>query len=256
MTGAQTIGKDQRESLGGILGAVNSFIAAMGERPKRSAIGMAFLGAAMAMGMFWTNPELFLKRYDAWHERKLSQKLAADEVQRNGQRIDLLLARETRALRFATGSARGVARTLVFARDKQEEIIGVVDVFESMDRKTEATGLRDYPLPLSDIDVTLSYMLADRGNIRCIARNAEEYEEAGLVEFMARGKLKSSVACPIVTLEGEALGLVAVSSRLPLERAPEMERRVRDKALLFSGYWLQSPRVQAAIEDFQDSKNN
>lgn len=59
-TATATLEETQRDSIGGILGAFQSFIEAMGARPKRSANGMLFLWMAVILGLLWTNPEAFL----------------------------------------------------------------------------------------------------------------------------------------------------------------------------------------------------
>lgn len=242
----------QQETASGILGAFQRFIEAMGARPVRSAFGMLFLGMAVIMALFWSKPELFLDRFDAWTSSDLSRQLAEQEIIRTGEEIDKLLATRLLNMRLRTGSARGVVRAYVFARDDQSQIIAVTDVFESMDAKAERTGIRNAPLPLEAIQQTTAYMLANPAYPRCIARNRDEYEDQTLRDFLESAGLKASVACPIVSLEGRILGLIAVSVRTPLERNPDLQRQVRDEALMFSGYWLRSPRVVRAITDAQD----
>lgn len=238
----------QRETLGGLLGAFTNFADWVGRHPWRSLVALPILGFIAGVLILISAPDRVFGFIDRYFDRSVAEQLRDAEIEREQERIDDLLRREVRSLRLRTDAARTVVRLLVFDRDNSEQIVGVVDVFESMDPAAESTGLRHRDLPVEAIDRTLSFMLADPSNPRCIARNADEFEDPELRSFLSVAGLKSSVACPIKRLDGEAIGLLAVSKRSPLERSPGLERAVRDTSLLFSGYLSRSPAALRAME--------
>ncbi|XUU60634.1 hypothetical protein ACRAQ6_13905 [Erythrobacter sp. HA6-11] len=223
------------------------------EKPRRAGFSIAAALLTIGVAVFIWKFEDFARWMDNQQGGVLARRLSEDQRIREGKQVDGLIAREVLQLRLRTGTARSVARAYVFDVNERAQIIGVTDVFESMDPLAERTGIRQTPLPLDDISDSVAFMLSDPSNPQCIARNSDEYENAGLRNFLARAGLKSSAACPITGLDGEPLGLLAVSARTPLERNPELARQVRDTALMLSGYWLRSPRVQTAISDFRET---
>lgn len=241
-----------KASLGGMAAAFPAFSDAVSKRPIRSIFGAMVLGLIAAIMIGFLNPERVFSILDSYQENKLSSSLADAENARIGERVDLQIADKLLELRLREGAARAVARTFAFKLDSNEQIIGVVDVFESMDPLAERSGIRDRRLPLDAINNSVAFMLADRNNPRCDARNRDEHDDPDLRRFLAIAELESSVACPIVSLDGRPLGLVALSSRVPLERTPNKIARVRTLALQLGGYWLQSPKVRRAIAQLQE----
>ena len=134
----------------------------------------------------------------------------------------------------------------MFDVNRSEQIVAIVDVFESMDIRTEETGLRNRQLPLSAIRRTLNYMLASDVP-RCIARNVEEYEDDELRAFMHAGNLKASVACPLQTLDGKPIGLLVVSIQTPLEENKLVLPMTRDASLELGAILTESQSFQAMI---------
>jgi len=238
----------QRETVTGILGQFQRMASWAGEKPGRAALGLFITIIALVflvpMLLFALMPERSFDLIDGILDNAVSDRLEEEK----GVQIDQLLERSIFNLCRETGASRCVARAYVYERNSVGQIIAVTDVFEQMDARTERTGVRNVPLPLDDIESSIAFMLTDPTSPRCIARDREEYESEGLRQFMERAGLKASVACPITGMDGTPLGLLAVSVRTPLERNPQLEPRTRDRALRFSGYWLQSPKVQSAIE--------
>lgn len=240
--------KTQSETVTGILGQFQRMASWAGERPGRAALGLFItivgLVFLVPIVLFALMPERSFDLIDGLLSNSVSERLEREL----GEEVDRLLERSISNLCRETGASRCVVRAYVYERNSVGQIIAITDVFEIMDPQTERTGIRGATLPIDDVDSSIAYMLTDPSRPRCIARDREEYESEGLRAFMERAGLKASVACPITGMDGTPLGLLSVSVRTPLERNPELVQRTRDRSLVFSGYWLQSPKVKAALE--------
>ena len=222
----------------------------MGAHKWRASLTLAVLAFLLiGFGILW-RPTLTIKFLDMWQGAQVEDAIRADQMARFKEGIDEDIANIIFDARVRAGGARSVGRVFVYALDDNAQLIAVEDVFESMDPKTEITGVREAPLPIENIAGTIAYMLQDPGNPRCISRNSEEYDDEPLREWLMRYGLKSSVACPIA-VRGRLQGLLAISSRAPLERNPAMERVTRDAALKLTGYWSLSPKVQEVVNRIQ-----
>lgn len=245
----------QKETLSGILGALQRLVDWVYVKPKRliwAFLTLIMAGMSVPVVFGLTNPTAALEFADSWRKESVAAQLRAAEMQREGAEIDRFISGTVEALRYRLFAARSVVRVYVFERGRAEQLLGITDVFESMDPLTEATGLRDRPLPLASISQTIGYMNADPGNPRCIAANTEEYDDEELRQFLSAGGLAASAACPIRNRTGRVIGLLAVSTRSPLDENPELVPRTRDAALILGGYVERSPAVAAAIKAFQE----
>ncbi len=214
--------------------AFERLLALIDNHPRRAiiAIPTAMLVAVFAL-IIWQAPTL-ISLYESRTNREYERRILDEERERrlksHAIEIDEWVRGRLLKLRLRSSSSRAVIRALVFDIDQSEQIVGIVDVFESMDIRTEQTGIRRRQLPLSEIRRTLDYMLASDVP-RCIARNIEDYDDPGLIAFMNAGNLKASVACPLRTLDDRPIGLLAVSIRTPLEENPLVLPMTRDAAL-------------------------
>lgn len=218
--------------------------------PLSALIGVLLAGVVFAGAFTYANPSAATQVIDAITGQKVAAAMRKQAREEAATSVDDEIASIIFDARVRAGGARSVGRVLIYGLDDKSQLIAVEDVFESMDPLTEGTGIRKAPLPLDNISGTIAYMLQDPGNPRCIARNSDEYDDAPLREWLKRYGLKSSIACPIV-VKTRLQGLVAISSRLPLERNPDMARVTRDAALKLTGYWARSQKVQAAIDRIQ-----
>lgn len=244
----------QRETVGGILGALQSFGDWVAVKPKRLLwliIGLVSISAFMPVLLALMNPRQAVDFVDRLRMDSMAKKLREAEIQREGQEIDRFLRLMIYNLRERLYASRSVARAYVFMRNREEEVIGITDVFESMDVETQRTGIGQRELPLESIKQTIGYMGSDPGNPRCIAANIDDYDDPDLRAFLSAGGLAASAACPVVNRQGRVVGLVAVSVRSPLENNPELVDRTRDVALRIGGYVERSPQWNAEIERFQ-----
>lgn len=209
-------------------------IALIDRHPRRAviAVPLVIFGALLVFA-FWQAPQLigvYETRIDREYERRILQEERERLARAQANEIDELIRARLLHLRLRSSASRAVIRALVFDIEQSEQVVGIVDVFETMDIRTEETGLRSRPLPLTAIRRTLDYMLASDVP-RCIARNINEYEDTALKEFLLAGNLKASVACPLRGLDGRPIGLLAVSIRTPLEENSLVAPMTRDAAL-------------------------
>ncbi|MEM6266993.1 MAG: hypothetical protein AAF707_05660 [Pseudomonadota bacterium] len=232
------------------VGLADRIVSLIDRHPHRAilAIPIVFMAALIALA-FWQAPAL-ISLYEARNDREYRQTILREERERSAQahaiEVDELVRQRLLHLRLRSSSSRAVIRALVFDIDQSEQIVGIVDVFESMDLRTEETGLRTRPLPLSAIRRTLNYMLASDVP-RCIARNVEDYEDPELKAFMLAGSLKASVACPLRTLDGRPIGLLAVSIRTRIEENSLVQPMTRDAALELGAVLTEAASFKAAV---------
>ena len=233
------------------VGLMDRIIRLIDKHPRRAVIALPALAAVAFMAfVFWQGPTL-IDAHEARKDREFRQEILREERERRAQahaiEVDELVRRRLLHLRLRSSSSRAVIRALVFDIDHSEQIIGIVDVFESMDIRTEETGIRTRPLPLSAIRRSLNYMLAS-DIPRCIARNVEDHEDPELKAFMYAGNLKASVACPLKTLDGRPIGLLAVSIRTPIEDNDLVEPMTRDAALELGAVLTEAASFKAVIK--------
>lgn len=232
------------------LGVLDRFLALVDKHPRRAVIAVPIaLGIAGIALAFWQAPaliSLYEERTDREYERRILLEDREKRAEAHAIEVDELVRDRLLQLRLRSSSSRAVIRALVFDIDHSEQIIGIVDVFESMDIRTEETGIRHRQLPLTAIRRTLNYMLASDVP-RCIARNVEDYEDEELKAFMHAGNLKASVACPLRTLGGRPIGLLAVSIQTPLEENELVLPMTRDAALELGGILSEAASFQAVI---------
>ncbi len=234
---------------------IDRIVSMIDKHPLRALLMLPVLtGAATIALAFWQAPTL-IGAHEARKDREYRQTILREERERRAQahaiEVDELVRRRLLALRIRSSSSRAVIRALVFDIDQSEQIVGIVDVFESMDIRTEKTGLRTRPLPLSAIRRSLNYMLASDVP-RCIARNVEDHEDAELRDFMHAGHLKASVACPLRTLDGRPIGLLAVSIRTPIEENDLVQPMTRDAALELGAVLTEAASFKAVITQKQE----
>ncbi|MEL7198979.1 MAG: hypothetical protein AAGL10_11755 [Pseudomonadota bacterium] len=244
-------------SVAPFFGLVDRVIGLIDKHPRRALLAMPVLTAlAIISFAFWQGPAL-IGAHEARKDREYRQLILREERERRAQahaiEVDELVRQRLLDLRLRSSSSRAVIRALVLDIDHSEQIIEIVDVFESMDIRTEETGLRTRPLPLSAIRRSLNYMLASDVP-RCIARNVEDHEDEELRDFMHAGQLKASVACPLRTLDGRPIGLLAVSIRTPIEENDLVRPMTRDAALELGAILTEAASFKAAIARKRESK--
>ncbi len=227
------------------------FLTFIDTHPRRAivAIPLALVLAVTALS-FWQAPaliEIYEERTNRDYKRRVLEEERERRLQLHAIEVDDLVRERLLQLRLRSSSSRAVIRALVFDVDQSEQLVAIVDVFESMDIRTEETGLRYRQLPLTAIRRTLNYMLASEVP-RCIARNVEDYEDGELKEFMHAGNLKASVACPLRTLDGKPIGLLAVSIQTPIEDNELVLPMTRDAALELGAILTESASFQAIIK--------
>lgn len=215
-------------------GLAERIVRMVDKRPMRALLTLPILTALATIAFaFWQGPAI-IEAHEVRKSREYRETLLREERKRREQthaiEVDELVRQRLLTLRLRSSSSRAVIRALVFDLDRSEQIVGIVDVFESMDLRTEETGLRTRPLPLTAIRQSLNYMLASDVP-RCIARNVEDHEDDELRDFMHAGNLKASVACPLRSLDGRPIGLLAVSIRTPLEENDLVVPMTRDAAM-------------------------
>ncbi|MEL7188614.1 MAG: hypothetical protein AAGK17_03600 [Pseudomonadota bacterium] len=231
-------------------GLLDRIVRMIDRHPKRALLSLPILsGVAIIAFAFWQGPAL-IGAHEARKDREYREGIMREERERRAQahaiEVDEMVRRRLLDLRLRSSSSRAVIRALVLDIDHSEQIIEIVDVFESMDIRTEETGLRTRPLPLSAIRRSLNYMLASDVP-RCIARNVEEQEDPELKAFMHAGDLKASVACPLRTLDGRPIGLLSVSIRTPIEENDLVKPMTRDAALELGAILTEAASFKAAI---------
>lgn len=249
----------EKETLAGILGPVRRTVDWVIDKPRRiwGAIIVLLLGGAGAiLFLAVTNPDRAFKIADDLSARNLEAEQRTQVLIREELENDRFIRNRIEQLRNRLFAARSVVRAYVFDRNSQERVIGIVNVFESMDPMTENTGIRDRPLPLESINQTLNYMSADPGNPRCIAANTEDYDDPELRAFLSAGGLEASAACPILNRNRRVIGLLAVSVRSPLEENPELVPRTRDASLELRGYLERSSAMKIKIEQARKAQEN
>lgn len=218
--------------------------------PRRAviAVPLVIVFAAFALA-FWQAPAL-ISLYETQTDREYERRILLEDREKRAEvhaiEVDELVRARLLQLRLRSSSSRAVIRALVFDIDQSEQIVGIVDVFESMDIRTEETGIRHRRLPLTAIRRTLNYMLGSDVP-RCIARNVEHYEDEELKAFMIAGNLEASVACPLRALDGKPIGLLAVSIQTPLEENQLVLPMTRDAALELGGILSEAASFQAVV---------
>lgn len=234
------------------IGLAMRIVAMIDKHPRRSLLVIPILACASLIAFaFWHGPAL-IGAHEARKDREYRQTILREERERRAQahaiEVDEMVRQRLLDLRLRSSSSRAVIRALVFDIDQSEQIVGIVDVFESMDIRTEETGLRTRPLPLSSIRRLLNYMLASDVP-RCIARNVEEHEDPELIAFMHAGQLKASVTCPLRTLDGRPIGILAVSIRTSIEENDLVTPMTRDAALELGAVLSEAASFKSAITD-------
>lgn len=230
---------------------IERLVALIDAHPRRAviAIPVALLIATFAL-ISWQAPTL-IGIYEARTDREYERSILREERERRAKthaiEVDELIRSRLLQLRLRSSSSRAVIRALVFDVDHSEQIIGIVDVFESMDLRTEETGIRQRALPLPAIRRTFNYMLASDVP-RCIARNVEDYDDPELKDFMHAGHLEASVACPLRTLDGRPIGLLAVSIRTKLEENPLVLPMTRDASLELGAILTEAAAFKAVVK--------
>lgn len=247
--------KDQRETAGGIIGSLQKFIAFAGEYPKRSLLGVAILFTMIPIILALIMPERTFDLIDRILERNIKQSIIKQQELADAKIVDRFIAQRLIALRLQSNASRAVARAFVFERDDSNRIIGIVDVFETMDAKTEMSGARERDLDLESVINSVNFMLSEI-DPKCIARNTEDFDDNDLKVFLMSANLNSSVACPMRRIDGEPLGIIAVSSISRIEDNVGMITRTRDAALELSGYMSRSPATQLQMEKFRKSRES
>ncbi|MEP3050234.1 MAG: hypothetical protein ABJP48_11710 [Erythrobacter sp.] len=232
------------------LDQVGRIIELVDAHPRRAVIAVpAILAIALTALIFWQAPaliDIYEARTNRDYERRILREDRIRQVEEHAMEVDELVRGRLLQLRLRSSASRAVIRALVFDVDRTEQIVGIVDVFESMDIRTEETGIRDRSLPLPAFQRTLNYMLASDVP-RCIARNVEDYEDPELKAFMHAGNLKASVACPLRSLDGKPIGLLAVSIRTPLSDNQLVVPMTRDAALELGAVLSESAAFEAVI---------
>jgi len=232
------------------------FLALVDSHPRRAiiAIPLALIIATIAFA-FWQAPALisiYEEQTDREYERIILEEERKRRLEVHAIEVDDLVRARLLKLRLRSSSSRAVIRALVFDIERPEQLIEIVDVFESMDMRTEETGIRHRQLPLTSIRRTLNYMLASEVP-RCIARNVEDYEDEALKAFMHAGNLKASVACPLRTLDGKPTGLLVVSIQTSIEDNTVVLPMTRDAALELGAILSESASFQAVVRRNSDT---
>ena len=233
------------------LGLLDRSVALIDKHPRRAAIALPLLALFLTtVFAAWQAPAL-ISLYETQTDREYSRKILDEERERLARakavKIDELIRARLLHLRLRSSSSRAVIRALVFDIDQSEQVVGIVDVFESMDIRTERTGLRGRALPLTALRHTLDYMLASDVP-QCIARNVDDYDDEELKAFLLAGNLKASVACPLRNLDGRPIGLLAVSIRTPLEENELVYPMTRDAALELGAILTESSSFNAVVK--------
>lgn len=237
------------------LGLLDRSVALIDKHPRRAAIALPLLALFLVI-MFaaWQAPSL-ISLYEAQTDREYSRQVVDEERERLARakavKVDELIRARLLHLRRRSSSSRAVIRALVFDIDQSEQVVGIIDVFESMDIRTERTGIRNRPLPLTALRHTLDYMLASDVP-QCIARNVDDYEDEQLKAFLIAGNLRASVACPLRNLDGQPIGLLAVSIRTPLEENKLVYPMTRDAALELGAILTESSLFSAVMKKKMD----
>lgn len=242
---------DQAETISGILGSTQKFSNWVAEGGLRRKISVVFtlivIGIIAAISAASLNPRAAVDFVTSVTGNDVEQAIADEQERVEGERTDMLICRAVERLRVRQSAARGVTRAFAYRNGQMEQIIGVEDVCETNDQLAISLGTENAELPIGAIENTVNYMVKDPHNLKCIVSNREDLLDPGLIEWMERAELNSSVACPVADLSGTPLGLLAVSLRRPIEDAPNLERDVRDVSQRISGYWSRSIRVKEAI---------
>ncbi len=232
------------------LDTIERTLAFIDNHPRRAVIAVPLVLVIGAFVLaFWQAPAL-ISLYETRTDREYERRILREDRDRRAEvhaiEVDELVRARLLQLRLRSSSSRAVIRALVFDIDQSEQIVGIVDVFESMDIRTEETGIRHRQLPLTAIRRTLNYMLASDVP-RCIARNVQDYDDEELKAFMLAGNLEASVACPLRALDGKPIGLLAVSIQTPLEENKLVLPMTRDAALELGGILSEAASFQAVV---------
>ncbi len=237
-----------------VAGAYERFIKVVQAHPTAAIITAPILFSLLLLFVVWLSAPDILQLYERMNDRDYERQVVLEDDRRDAARISLAVDDAVRArlrrLRFQSRASRAVVRAFVFDMDQQEQLLGIEDVFESMDIPTEETGLRNVELPLAAIQQTMNFMLAS-DSPRCIARNAEDYADPRLRSFLQAGGLKASVACPLRDMGGDPVGLLAVSIRTRLEDNPQVIPLTRDASLELGPILPLAKEYQRAIMEAQ-----